>query len=204
METFEITFGDIRSYMLPKTLKELNRIRDECYTIVTKRALVSGGAAMSPLPGVDIAADVGLLLHLLPQINRRFGLSPEQVDQYDPQMKMFIANLIIELGTKVVGQVLTKELIMQLLKLVGVRVTTKQIVKYLPWLGQLVAAGISFSALKFVGNQHVRDCYRIAKRIIEEGPTAHECAEDRNDGAAIHGRSHRITRKPQHTIATAL
>jgi len=153
--------------MLPKTIEELNRIRDKCHGMVTQRAGLSSGAVLVPIPGVDIAADIGLLLQLLPEINRRFGLSPEQIDNYAPQTKMFIANLIIELGTKAAGQLLTKEIIMQLLKRVGMRVTAKQVVKYIPFLGQTVAAALSFGAMKFVGDQHVRECYELAKRIIE-------------------------------------
>jgi hypothetical protein len=156
--------------MLPENIEELNRIRDECRRMVTQRAGLSGGAAIVPVPGVDVAADIGLLLTLLPDINRRFGLAPEQINQYDPQVKMFIANLIIQIGTKVVGQVLTKEIIMQLLKRVGIRVTAQQIVKYIPFAGQAAAAVLSFGAMKLLGDQHVRECYNLAREIIENGP----------------------------------
>ena len=40
-----------------------------------KRAVVSGAANLVPITGLDIAADVGLLMQLLPAINNRFGLS---------------------------------------------------------------------------------------------------------------------------------
>ena len=157
--------------MLPRTIEELDRVRHECHGMVTARAGLSSGAAIVPIPGVDIAADIGLLLQLLPEINRRFGLSPEQVGQYDGQTKMFIANLIIEMGSKAAGKVLTKEIIMQLLKRVGVRVTAKQVVKYIPFLGQAVAAALSFGAMKLVGDQHVTECYELAKRVIQDtGP----------------------------------
>ena len=81
--------------------------------------------------------------------------------------KMFIANLIVEVGAKAAGQLLTKEIIMQLLKRVGVRVTAKQVIKHIPLLGQTVAATLSFDAMKFVGDQHVRECYEPAKHIIK-------------------------------------
>lgn len=156
--------------MLPKSIEELNRVRDDCHGMVTQRAGLSGGAALVPIPGVDIAADVGLLLQLLPDINRRFGLAPEQINQYDAQTKMIIANLIIQLGTKIAGQLITKTIIMQLLRLVGIRMTAKQVIKYIPFFGQAAAAALSFAAMKFVGDQHVSECYDLAKRIIENGP----------------------------------
>lgn len=154
--------------MLPKNEQELDKIRKECRSMVDNSSLISGGAALIPVPGLDIAGDVGLLLDLLPKINRSFGLSPEQIDGLDPQRKMYIANLIAALGTQLVGQVLTKQLIMQVLKSVGIRMTAKQVVKYIPFVGQATAAGLSFAAMQYVGNNHIDDCYKVVKKIIED------------------------------------
>ena len=154
--------------MLAKSIDELNRIRGECYGAVTKRAALSGGAAIIPLPGIDVAADVGLLLQLIPEINHRFGLSPEQIDQYSAEQKTFIAKIITDFGSKLVGRVITKELVILVLKKVGIRVTAKEVVKWVPIIGQAVAGTISFTAMKFLGNQHVNECYEIAKRLVEK------------------------------------
>ena len=156
--------------MLPKNPEELERIRRECHRLVTGRAAVSGGAAIVPLPGVDVATDVGLLLALLPEIDRRFGLSHEQIDQYDTHTKSFVASAIIKVGTGTVGKLLTKEIVVQLLKRVGLRVATKQVVKYVPFLGQTAAAALSFGAMKFVGDRHVNECFEVAKQILETAP----------------------------------
>ncbi len=56
--------------------EELDAVRLHCKAMVKKRALASGTMTLLPVPGVDIAADVGLLLELLPAINRQFGLTP--------------------------------------------------------------------------------------------------------------------------------
>ncbi len=95
---------------------------NECYSLVTTRAGLSGAAAAVPLPGVELAADVAILLRLLPTISERFGLSSDQIEQYDAHSKMFIYNLIVELGSKVAGKVITKEVVVYLLKRVGVNV----------------------------------------------------------------------------------
>lgn len=154
--------------MLPNNMQELNRIKHECQSMVNNSALLSGGAAMVPIPGVDVASDIGLLLELLPKINRCFGLSPEQINALDSQTKMFVANLIVALGTQLVGQVLTKQLIMQVLKKVGIRMAAKQVVKYIPFAGQAAAAGLSFAAMQYVGNRHIDECYEVAKRVAEK------------------------------------
>ena len=44
--------------MLIRSLAELDRIRDECKSMVTKRSAVSAGAAAIPIPGLDIGTDV--------------------------------------------------------------------------------------------------------------------------------------------------
>jgi hypothetical protein len=90
--------------MIPRNLSELEKIREECQWMVTKRAVVSGVANLVPVPGADIAVDVGLLMELLPAINRKFGLDPEQIDGLDPQVQMMIYNLIVRLGTQMAGQ----------------------------------------------------------------------------------------------------
>jgi uncharacterized protein (DUF697 family) len=69
-----------------KTISELDRIREECKSMVNKRASASAAAAVIPVPGADIGADVAIMLELLPAINRKFGLSPEQLDGLDAAM----------------------------------------------------------------------------------------------------------------------
>lgn len=154
--------------MQAETINELGRIRDECKSMVTKRATVSGAAAAVPLPGVDIGSDVALLLEMIPAISRRFGLSQEQIEAQDPQIKGLILVAITSVGSQMVGKAITKQLIMQLLKQVGVRVATKQITKWIPIVGSAISAGISFTAMKYLGNSHVDDCYSVAKRVLEK------------------------------------
>jgi hypothetical protein len=48
---------------------------------------------------------------------------------------------------------------------VGVRLTTQQLAKYVPLAGQAVSAALTFSALKFVCEQHIRQCMAVAQRI---------------------------------------
>lgn len=153
--------------MQAETINELSRIRDECKSMVTKRATVSGAAAAIPLPGVDIGSDVALLLEMIPAISRRFGLSQEQIDAQDPKIKGLILVAITSVGSEMVGKAITKQLIMQLLKQVGVRVATKQVTKWIPFVGSAISAGISFTAMKYLGNSHVDDCYYVAKRVLE-------------------------------------
>ncbi len=154
--------------MLPKSLEQLDSIRASCRTMVKKRALASSGAVLVPVPGVDIAADVAMLLELLPAVNRKFGLTPEQIDELDPQLKSLLYGIIKKTGSTLVGQLITKQLILAALKKVGVRMAAKQILKYIPFAGQAAAAALSGAAMMYVGNAHVDECYEVAKKALDE------------------------------------
>lgn len=153
--------------MLPQGFEELDRIRDECYAMVTKRAVASGGASLVPVPGADVAADVTMLMQLIPAITRRFGLDRDQVDQLDDHVKIIAFNVIKQMGSKAIGQALTKQVVVAMLKRVGVRVTAKQVLKYIPFAGQAAAVLLSVTAMKYVGNSHVDECYGVCKQIIQ-------------------------------------
>ena len=149
------------------SIQELETVRLHCKNMVKKRALASSGMVLVPLPGVDIAADVGLLLELLPAINRQFGLTPEQINRLDPQFKSFLYGVIKTTGTRVVGQLITKQLVLLLLKKVGFRLTAKQALKFIPFAGQAAAAALSGSAMLLIGHAHIEECYGIAKKGFE-------------------------------------
>lgn len=151
----------------PRTLAELDAIRLECRAMVLRSAGISGVAAAVPIPAADIGVDVTLLLRLMPAINRKFGLSAEQVAELDARTKELVFVGVTSVGSQVVGKVVTAELIVTLLKRVGVRVTAKTAAKWVPVVGQAAAATISFGAMRLVGNRHVEDCYRVARRVLE-------------------------------------
>ena len=154
--------------MLPQTLEELNAIRDECKAMVTRRAGLSAGAVVIPIPGIDIGADVSLLLEMIPAINEKFGLTPNQIDQLPQQVKKITVVAITSVGSEMVGKMVTKHVLLQILKKIGVRVTGKAFIRFIPVLGQAVAASISFGAMKMVGNAHVEDCYKVVRATLLE------------------------------------
>lgn len=95
--------------MIPNTLSELYRIKEECKSMVNKRASASAAAAVVPVPGADVGADIVIMMELLPSINKKFGLSPEQIDQLDLVIKGRIAVIISSVGSELVGKYITKQ-----------------------------------------------------------------------------------------------
>ncbi|MBM7648695.1 uncharacterized protein (DUF697 family) [Bacillus ectoiniformans] len=155
---------------LPQTIEELDQIKLECEKMVTKRASASAAAAVIPILGTDVAADVAMMSELLPAINKKFGLSHEQVEELDQETKRVLLVMITSAGSELIGKVITKQVITHLLKKVSTKIAVKQVAKFIPFAGQAAAAGISFSAMKYLGNSHINDCYDIAKKYIEQQP----------------------------------
>jgi hypothetical protein len=153
--------------MIPINQAQLDAIRDECYSIVTTRASISAGASALPTPGVDIAADVALLMELIPAINRKFGLSQEDIESYDAITKQMLYQVIKRAGLSLIGTTITKSLIANALKKIAGRTVIKQVFKFVPFAGWAINAGIGFGAMKYVGNSHVDDCYKVCRRVIE-------------------------------------
>ncbi|MEP9401657.1 hypothetical protein [Sphingomonas sp. VNH70] len=148
------------------TLAELDRVRDEARRLVTKRALVSAGAAVVPLPGADLLVDANILTRLLPEINARFGLSEKQVQALEPDRAKQVLLIAANLGNGVIGRSITRRIVTALVRRVAARYATKSALRFVPFAGQAAAAGISFGAMKLVGNSHIDDCYETVRRTL--------------------------------------
>jgi hypothetical protein len=147
---------------------ELDRVRAACKSMVRRRAATSGGMSLVPLPGIDIAGDVALLMELIPAINRKFGLTPEQIEELDSHRQVLIYAMLKKVGSDLAGRAITKKLVFLALKKVSTRLATKQVLKYIPFAGQAAAAALSVTAMLYLGNSHIDACYQIARGTIEE------------------------------------
>ena len=157
----------VHSGVIPATRRDIAQIASECRKLVTRRALISAGASAVPLPGIDVAVDVTVLLQMIEQINQRFGLTLQQIEQLAPQRRLFAYKAAMGVGSALIGRLVTRELVIKLLKTVGVRLSAKQAAKYVPFAGQAVAASLSFAALKALGDRHVEDCVRVAETLMD-------------------------------------
>jgi len=156
--------------VVPDSPKEVDAVVRQCRRLVNKRALVAAGVAVVPIPGIDWITDVAVLLKLLPEINRAFGLTPEQIERLAPDRRVVVYKAISAGSGMLVGRLVTRELIVRLLKLVGVRLTTQQAAKYVPIAGQAVSAVLTFSSLKFVCEQHIQQCVAVARQLMLPAP----------------------------------
>ncbi|HOY33832.1 MAG TPA: hypothetical protein PLX45_18270 [Piscinibacter sp.] len=158
--------------LVPETPQQIDAVADHCRRLVTRRALVGAGVALVPIPGIDWVTDVAILVKLIPEINRAFGLTPEQVERLSPDRRVVVYKAISAGGSMLVGRLITREVVMYTLRLVGVRLTTQQAAKFVPVAGQAVSALLTFSALKYVCEQHIRQCMDVSRQLALPTPAA--------------------------------
>jgi uncharacterized protein (DUF697 family) len=150
---------------VPAGPRELKSVVAHCRRLVRKRALLAAGVAMVPVPGLDWLTDVAVLAKVLLEINRRFGLTPEQIERLAPDRRVVVYKAISAGGGWLVGKVVTQALVLRVLRLVGVRLTSQQAAKFVPVAGQAVSAALTYSALKFVCDQHIRQCVAVCEQL---------------------------------------
>ena len=68
-----------------------------------------------------------------------------------------------------VGKLVTKELLFQLLKRSGMKVLAKSAGKFVPVAGQLASAAIGFAMFRKLGYEHVEACAKVARTLAKAG-----------------------------------
>jgi hypothetical protein len=142
--------------------------------LLNRRALVGAAASTVPVPGLDWAVDAALLSRLVPAINAEFGLTPAQLDQLPGQKREEVQKALAMVGSLLVGKFITRDLVMRMAQSVGKRLTVKQAAKYVPVAGQAVSAIMGYTAIRYLGEEHIKDCVRVAQasQLLLPAPVA--------------------------------
>ena len=143
----------------------LEQVRLECLELTKKRAYVSAGAAIVPIPFFDVVVDVGVLTALLPDINHRFGLSDDHVTVFDHKTRQIQWDELRKRGIQFSGLMVARTGVKQSINGFVGRMLSKQVTKFIPLGGQIVAASLGYIVFKKIAQAHVEDCYKLAKQI---------------------------------------
>ncbi|HEY1150932.1 MAG TPA: hypothetical protein VGF27_20285 [Pseudoduganella sp.] len=152
--------------LLPSSPKEIEETRQRCRRLVRRRAAMSAGVAAVPIPGMDVAADLRLFTMLIDDVNREFGLSADQIDRLQPKFRLIAYEAAISIGGMLVGKVITKELVLSLVRRSGAKLLARQATKIVPLAGQAASAAIGFFAFRQIGYQHVDACAKVAQELL--------------------------------------
>lgn len=146
--------------------KTINKKRELADDLVQKYAWAAAANGINPIIGVDVAVDLGIIAKMSDTISKLFGLTKENLEYFESlnnkNLKVTIAKASQYL-VKFVG----KEAIMVLLKRAGAAVGTKTVSKYIPFIGQVVAAGIGFWMTKSVGDDMVNNAESVAIELYD-------------------------------------
>ena len=146
----------------------LEQIRDECLELVKKRSYLSAGAAVIPVPFLDVVIDIGLLSQFIPEVNSRFGLAPDQISVFDPKTKEIHWKELRKRGFEFSGLVVARTAAKASLNNLAAKVITKQVTKFIPLGGSIIAASLGYIVMKKIAEAHVEDCYKLAKSIQQK------------------------------------
>jgi uncharacterized protein (DUF697 family) len=146
--------------------KVLNQKREVGKDIVDKYSWLAAGNALNPIPGVNVAVDLGILLRMFNEIKEMYGLDDEELKKIETIVE--VSNPILASMIKNVLEWSTKEGLMLLLKNVATKVAVVNTAKYIPILGTMVAAGAGYGIAQYAGNEYLDKCHQIAKTFLEE------------------------------------
>jgi uncharacterized protein (DUF697 family) len=150
---------------MPGTSDEIANVREQCRRLVKKRAAISAGVAAVPLPGVDILADLAAFATMVEEINKAFGLTPQQIERLQPRVRIVAYEAAASLGGMLVGKLITRELVLQLFKKSGMKLAAKTVAKVVPLAGQVASAAIGFALFRQMGYQHVEACVKVVQQV---------------------------------------
>lgn len=153
---------------LPETIDpslDLDKVRKECIKMVKRRAKVSAGVAVVPVPFFDVAVDAGLLTQLLPEISARFGLLEDRAAAVDLETRNVHWKEVKDRAVDFAGLMATRGIVKKTVQGFGGRIVAKQVTKFVPLGGQMVAATMGYMIFKKIAVDHINECYKLAKDI---------------------------------------
>lgn len=141
------------------------RFLEEKKAACEKLVYIAAGAAaangINPIPGADIAVDVTIIAKLFKEIRENYGLNENKLIS----LKESSIPIVGRLANNVV-QYIAKEGIIMLLKSFAGRQLLKTTTKYIPFVGQAIAASIGFAITTNAGTSYLDDCHALAEAIL--------------------------------------
>ncbi len=156
---------------LPNTIDpslDLDQVKKECLAMVKRRAKVSAGVAIVPVPFFDVAVDASMLTMLLPEISERFGLLKDRQGAVDLESREVHWKELKNRTVDFAGLMATRGIVKKTVQGFGGRIAAKQVTKFIPLGGQLVAGTMGYMIFKKIATDHINECYNLAKEIQQK------------------------------------
>ena len=131
------------------------------------QALKAAGVSALPVAGIDLFINGQLLARTLAQINMAYGLSPQQIAKLPAPTRSRLENIVRELGSYVIGRVVTQAAVFSAARAIGLRLGAQQAAKLAPVAGLAASAVLSGWLFKRLGDRHINQCEQVREAIPE-------------------------------------
>ncbi len=148
-------------------------ILDKCEILdgrIVKVALASAAAAAIPLPGVSIAADIGLLVEEIIHYKMQLGLDSGSLSKLSRELDIPMSSIqdILSQAVPTVALVNVNNYVLQMLARYAAGAAAEEVARFIPVVGTVVASGISFETTRRALNGCLRELKEGALMILEE------------------------------------
>ncbi|MFL0501257.1 DUF697 domain-containing protein [Staphylococcus arlettae] len=150
---------------IPTTQQEIADRRDRAMALVRKKALLSSGASVVPIPGLGFSVDLKLMKDIIEDVNKIYGLDHKQVNSMGDDIKERIYTTAAIQGSQFVGKKVSNAILKVVIRDVAKRTAAKQ-TKWFPIVGQAISASISYYLMKKIGDDHIEKCEKVAQSLV--------------------------------------
>lgn len=153
--------------LIPSSQADIARLEQHCRQLVKQQAKRAAAVGLVPLPGADIAADLAIFARMVEEINHLFGLTGPQIERLQPQLQAIIYQATLGAGSALIGKVVTRQLLLQILQKTGWKMLARYSGKIVPVAGAVASAAIGYAVFRQLGMQHVTACAGLAQELLQ-------------------------------------
>ena len=136
-----------------------------CFAMARWRAALAGLSSLVPVPGLGLAIDVALLMSIIEEINRRYGLSARQVEALASNRKAVVFQMTKSAGGFFATRIAASQTFALILSRAGLRLGIAEAARFAPVIGQIAAALIAYFTLIRLAKKHIAQCASIVQEI---------------------------------------
>jgi hypothetical protein len=137
----------------------------ELRRFIRRQVIAAAGVSALPVPGVDLLVNSGLLARTLARISLHYGLAPEQLAQLPRPVRNQVDQAIHEVGSYLIGRVVTQAAVLSAVKGLGLRLSAQQAAKLAPIVGMAASAVMSGWLFKRLCERHAAQCESVRAQV---------------------------------------
>lgn len=165
------------------TEEQLGKKREVASRYVKIFAGLAAANGFNPVPGVDIAADIAIVLNMNNWVLKCYKLDEGTLERVYGKGLTGVPSAVGLVMRKMVAYG-TREFVKAALKRQLARMSGKELAKWVPVVGQLAAAGLGYGLVHWMGEETIDNCENAVKEIIFRQLEAERDAEEAGAGLA--------------------